>query len=185
MDFKWKWSALYINLYIEIALHFKISGQWFWLLKRRRWITCRKLYGWIFIVFKWGPILTESGTLCITLSFLSFPFSPSFSFSHSGFINRWIRLLWNIFHIWRMFIKHELVVKEHETMHKCWGSGKWGFYGLLRSGWSIAGVFGIQCFFIYIFVGGWGGVGRSPDSDWPSATSPCCVFLKTNERLTL
>lgn len=23
MDFKWKWSALYINLYIEIALHLK------------------------------------------------------------------------------------------------------------------------------------------------------------------
>lgn len=34
-----------------------------------------------------------------------------------------IRLLWNLFHIQRMFVyKAELVVKDHETMHKClWG----------------------------------------------------------------
>lgn len=104
------------------------------------------------------------------------------------------------FTFWRMFVKHELVVKDHETMHKCFGGGggRWGFYGLLLSGWSIAGVFGIQCgFFLFVcfsffffFLRGWRGGGEvihvepprlqlpSPDSDWPSATSPCCVFLK-------
>lgn len=103
------------------------------------------------------------------------------------------------FTFWRMFVKHELVVKDHETMHKCLGGGcgRWGFYGLLRRGWSIAGVFGIQCVFIcfcfvlffYYFLRRWRGWRGdscraprlqlpSPDSDWPSATSPCCVFLK-------
>lgn len=28
MNFKKKWSALYINLYIKIALHFKHDDQW-------------------------------------------------------------------------------------------------------------------------------------------------------------
>ena len=27
MDFKWKWSALYINLYIKIALHLKTTKK--------------------------------------------------------------------------------------------------------------------------------------------------------------
>lgn len=27
MDFKWKWSALYINLYIKIALHLKTKKK--------------------------------------------------------------------------------------------------------------------------------------------------------------
>lgn len=53
----------------------------------------------------------------------------------------------------RMFVKHELVVKDHETMHKCSrGGGRWGFNGLLLRGWSIAGVFGIQCVFIFVFL---------------------------------
>lgn len=42
------------------------------------------------------------------------------------------------FTFWRMFVKHELVVKDHETMHKCLGVGglrkMGGFYGLLLSG---------------------------------------------------
>lgn len=63
------------------------------------------------------------------------------------------------FTFWRMFVKHELVVKDHETMHKCFFGGvggDGGFYGLLLSGWSNAGVFGIQCvFYLFGFIRGW------------------------------
>lgn len=108
-----------------------------------------------------------------------------------------IRLLWNIFHI------SEDVCKTWAGCKGSWnyaqvfeGGGRWGFYGLLLRGWSIAGVFGIQCFyFVFVFfLRGWRGDScrapvsfgfLPPDLDWPSATSPCCVFLKTNERLTL
>lgn len=48
-----------------------------------------------------------------------------------------------------MFIKHELVVKDHETMHKCFFSGG-GFYGLLLSGSSVAGFLGSNVFFILL-----------------------------------
>lgn len=61
-------SALYINLYIKIALGLKVND----FDCEKTWITCKMLYVWTFIVFSyWGPVLTESGTLCITLSSLS------------------------------------------------------------------------------------------------------------------
>lgn len=75
------------------------------------------------------------------------------------------------------------------------GAGVTAYF--LLSGWSIAGVLRIQC--VCLFVLFIKEVRRdevvhvapvclqlpSPDSDRSSATLPCCVFLKTNERLTL
>lgn len=150
MDFKWKWSALYINLYIKIALHLKTKkGQWFWLFKKKRKTVnnmqnavCLNLYC-VFLMRSrpdWIRNIVHYSFFPLSL-FLSLILPQRvLLLDESDFCGAF-------FTLWRMFVKHELVVKDHETMHKCLGGGggRWGFYGLLLSGWSIAGVFGIQC----------------------------------------
>lgn len=110
-------------------------------------------------------------------------FLSSFSLSHSptaDIINRYIRLLWNIFsHFWRMFVKHELVVKDHETMHKCfwgWGLG-WKMGGIIwpTSKWLIycRGFWDPMCFYLSLILFFWRGRrGDSCSSLPPPASFP-------------
>lgn len=50
-----------------------------------------------------------------------------------------------------MFVKHELVVKDHETMHKCWGGWKMGILWP-TSKWLIycRGFWDPMCFYLFL-----------------------------------
>lgn len=122
MDFKWKLSALYINLYIKIALHLKTKRSMILIVKKMKdseWHAKCCMFESLLCFLNEVPSWLNQEHCA-----LLFPLSHS---PTAGIINREIRLLWNIFHI--LFVKHELVVKDHETMHKCfWGGG--GYEGL-------------------------------------------------------
>lgn len=79
------------------------------------------------------------------------------------------------FTIWRMFIKHELVVKDHETMHKCLGLGGWKM-GILwpTSTWLIycRGFLGSNVCFVFVFEGVEGVERRFTSSPLPPASLP-------------
>lgn len=108
MDFKWKLSALYINLYIKIALHLKTKRSMILIVKKMKdseWHAKCCMFESLLCFLNEVPSWLNQEHCA-----LLFPLSHS---PTAGIINREIRLLWNIFHI--LFVKHELVVKDRST----------------------------------------------------------------------
>lgn len=189
MDFKEKkqWVLYIINLYIKIALHLKKqtkkSGQWVCLkmVNNMQNAVCLTL-----VFSYWGPVLTESGTLCII---------PSFSRSPSaGLVTNKSDVFWSFyfiffFHIFGGCMSNELVKGSWIYAQVLGGGRRFTAYFLLATDlicWGFEGVFKDVLFLFRASMLGMEGFVSSPSiptfpphiSNWPSATSPCCVFLK-------
>lgn len=125
MDFKWKWSALYINLYIKIALHLKQKWSMILIVREDLERTCKccmleSLLYFLNEVLSW---MIQEHLCIIALSFLSVILLCG-RYYRTG---KFSAFTWTTFWKWAG-------CKGSWSMHKYWGSGS---YGLHQCGSSI------------------------------------------------
>lgn len=136
MDFNWKWSALYINLYIKTCFTFtnkQKSGQWFWLWEEKEVNNmrhCCMFESLLYFIMRSRPdwIRNIVHYSFFPLTSLHHSLSLSVILSHGGY---WTATFENIFvnafggsylEDYLVFF-NKLILKDHKSMHK-FRSGK-------------------------------------------------------------